>query len=116
MNAPLRVVIAVGLLSGIWGLLIYSQTVTGIPDLSNSFSVLRYYWFGACFIGPIIGLVRVSILLLKKLTNTWRIIVGLVVVAVSVQPLQLLISLALVVLLSRPLSSGAQSVRPTIFS
>ena len=77
---------------------------------------MRYYWFGVYFIGPIIGLVRVSILFLKELTSTWRIIAGSLVVAVSVQCLQLLISLALVVLLSRPLSSGAQSVRPTIFS
>ena len=106
MNAPLRVVIAVGLLSGIWGPLIYSQTVTGIPDLPSSFSVLRYYWLGIYFVGPIIGLVGVSILLLRELTSTWRIIVGSLVVAVSVQPLQLLIGLAIVVLPNRPPSGG----------
>jgi len=106
MKAPLRVVIAVGLLSGIWGPLIYSQTVTGIPDLQSSFSVLRYYWLGIYFVGPIIGLVGVSILLLRELTSTWRIIVGSLVVAVSVQPLQLLIGLAIVVLPNRPPSGG----------
>src|SRR2546425_7465301 len=102
MKAPLIFVRAVGLLSGIWGLLIYSQTVTGIPYLPSSFSMLRYYWFGVYCVGPIIGLVGVSILFLKELTSTWRTIVGSLVVAVSVQPLQLLIGLAIVVLLNRP--------------